>query len=258
MAALGGKVKLDGGTGALTIIVPLDKREADALVACANTLEVRAKIKEAVEAVRDAERAFGGGQPLQPSPFELGQDFIVPLLCVEEEGDLFVFESTFLLERPWRLGQKDAALSPHYNPLNRPTGKAGMVDVSQRNGITTDLIDEKVDFVGTLHQQVMDLGGSGDWTIEGLIGWLDLRIDHADIPAGESAVFLRKAIQGLMAKYEIADVSLLALDRHRMRDQIETRIKADREAERKAAFTQWLCRIPRWSSPMKSIVITPR
>ncbi len=63
---------------------------------------------------------------------------------------------------------------------------------------------------------------------------------HADIPAGESAVFLRKAIQGLMAKYGIAEVSLLALDRHRLRDQIETRSQAHREAERKTAFTHWL------------------
>jgi type III restriction enzyme len=249
VAALGGKVKLDGQTGAMTIIVPLDKDEEDALVGCAVTPEAKAKIKNAVESVREAERAFGGGKPRQPSPYEMGQDFVVPLLCVEEEGDLFVFESTFLLEHPWRLGQKDATLSESYNPLKRPTGKAGIIDVSDKNRITTGLMEEHEDFVGTLHQQVMELGGSGDWTIEMLIGWLDRRIDHADIPAGESAVFLRKAIQGLMAQYGIEDVSLLALDRHRLRDQIETRIKAHRESERKAAFKQWLL-------PDSSLVVT--
>ena len=66
----------------------------------------------------------------------------MPLLCVEEEGDLFVFESTFLLEHPWRLGQKNATLSESYNPLNRPTGKAGVIDVSAKNTITTGLMDE--------------------------------------------------------------------------------------------------------------------
>ncbi len=85
----------------------------------------------------------------QPSPNELGQEFVVPLLCVEEDGDLFVFESTFLLEFPWRLGQKDASLSDTYNPLKRPTGKAGVVDVSERNRITTGLMEEHEDFVGT-------------------------------------------------------------------------------------------------------------
>ena len=242
VAALGGKVKLDGKTGALTIIVPLDKQEADALAGCANTLDARAKIQEAVEAVRDAERAFGTGKPRQPSPYERRENFIVPLLCVEEDGDLFVFESTFLLEHPWRLGQKDATLSENYNPLKRPTGKAGIIDVNEANKVTAGLMamEEGEDFVGTLHQQVMELGGSGDWTIEALIGWLDRRIDHADIPAGESAVFLRKAIMGLMSGFGIEDASTLALDRYRLRDQIERRIQLHRETERKNAFTTWL------------------
>lgn len=249
IAALGGKVRMDSQTGAMTIIVPLDKDEENALVSCAVTPEARTKIKNAVESVREAERAFGGGQPRQPSPYELGQAFVVSLLCVEEEGDLFVFESTFLLEHPWRLGEKDATLSESYNPLRRPTGKAGLVDVSAENRLTSSVMEEHEDFVGTLHQQVMELGGSGDWTIEMLISWLDRRIDHADIPAGEAAVFLRKAIQGLMARHDIEDVSLLALDRHRLRDQIETRIKAHRESERKAAFKQWLL-------PDSSLVVT--
>lgn len=249
VAALGGKVKLDGQTGAMTIIVPLEKDEEDALVSCAVTPEAKTKIKNAVESVREAERAFGGGKPRQPSPYELGQDFVVPLLCVEEEGDLFVFESTFLLEHPWRLGQKDATLSDTYNPLKRPVGKSGIIDVSAESRLTSSLMEEYEDFVGTLHQQVMELNGSGDWTIEMLIAWIDRRIVHADIPAGESAEFLCKAIQGLMARYGIADVSLLALDRHRLRDQIETRIKAHRENERKAAFQQWLL-------PGSSLVVT--
>lgn len=242
VAALGGKVKLDGKTGALTIIVPLDKKEAEALASCAVTLEARAKIHEAVEAVREAERAFGGGEPRKPSPYELNQAFVVPLLCVEEEGEVFVFESTFLLEHPWQLGQKDAELSDSYNPLSRPTGKAGIVDVDAANKVMAGLMamEEGEDFVGTLHQQVMELGGTSDWTIEALIGWLDRRIDHTDIPPSESAVFLRKALLGLMARHGIQDVSALALDRHRLREQIERRIQLHRETERKCAFKQWL------------------
>ena len=243
VVALGGKVKLDGKTGTLTIIVPLDKKETEALAGCANPLEARAKIHEAVEAVREAEKAFGGsGKPRLPTPHELREPFIVPQLCVAEDGDLFVFESTFLLEFPWRLGQKDATLSDGYNPLKRPTGKAGIVDVNASNQVTAGLMamEESDDFVGTLHHQVMELGGSGDWTIEMLIGWLNRRIDHADIPAGESAVFLRKAILGLMAVYGIEDPSTLALDRYRLRDQVERRIQKHREEEREAAFKQWL------------------
>jgi type III restriction enzyme len=110
-------------------------------------------------------------------------------------------------------------------------------------------MEEGEDFVGTLHQQVMELGGSGDWTVEMLIGWLDRRIDHADIPAGEAAVFLRKALLGLMASFGIEDATTLALDRFRLRDQIERRIQRHREEERNHAFKQWLL-------PESTLVVT--
>jgi len=76
--------------------------------------------------------------------------------------------------------------------------------------------------------------------MEMLIGWLDAHIDHTDITSAESAAFLRKVIQGLMAKFGITDVSTLALDRFRLRDQIEDRIQEHRDIERKEAFKQWL------------------
>jgi type III restriction enzyme len=96
------------------------------------------------------------------------------------------------------------------------------------------------DFVSTLHQHALALGDTGDWTLESLVAWLDRHIDHQDIPAGESAEFLRKVIRGLMAKHGITDLSLLALDRFRLRSAIETRIREHRDGERKAAFRRFL------------------
>ncbi|MEK6641135.1 MAG: hypothetical protein AABZ17_10760, partial [Nitrospirota bacterium] len=92
------------------------------------------------------------------------------------------------------------------------------------------------DFVGTLHQQVLQLGGANEWSLESLVAWLDREIDHPDIPAGESAEFLRKVIRGLMAKLGMTDVSTLALDRFRLRDEITARVQHHRESERKASF----------------------
>ena len=243
VAALGGKVRLNATTGALTIFVPLDADETEKLTSCATTPEAKQKVTEAVALVREAERAFGGsGAPRQPSPYELQIDFIVPLLCVREDGQLFEFESTFLLEHPWKLSAKDAALAVSYNPLQRPTGKAGLVDIGAKGEVQTSVVAETpdADFVGTLHQQVLQLGGGGDWTAETLIAWIDKRIDHADIPFGESAEFLRKVLNGLMAQHGITDVSVLALDRFRLRDEVEQRIQKHRESERTAAFKGWL------------------
>lgn len=240
IAALGGKVRLEPKTGKMTVIVPLDKEEEISLLQCAITPAAKSMIQEAVQMVRDAESAFGGGGPRQPSPYELRQPFVVPMLSVLEDGDLLDFDSTFLLEHPWRLSQKDATLPDSYNPLKRPVGKAGFLDVSDSNRIASGIMDEDEDFVGTLHQHVLDLGGAGDWTMEMLIAWIDRRIDHADIPSGESGAFILKVIRGLMAKHGLEDIGPLVLDRHRLRDQIEARIDAHRISERNEAFRQWL------------------
>src|SRR5512137_1663076 len=57
------------------------------------------------------------------------------------------------------------------------------------------------------------------------------------IVQGDNLVAL---IRGLMAQFAISDVSALALDRFRLRDEIETRIQQHRESERKTAFQIFL------------------
>ena len=241
--ALAGKVRIDAAKGEITVLVPLDKEETEKLTSCVKTPEAKRKVEEVVEFVREAERAYGGqGKPRVASPYEQQLDFIVPLLCVKEDGMLFEFESTFLLEHPWKLSAKDATLREGYNPLQRPAGRAGILDVSATGSIETSVVAETPDndFVATLHQQVLQLGGAGDWSFEELVGWLDQHIDHADIPVGESGEYLRKVVRGLMAKYAISDVGVLALDRFRLRDEIEARIDQHRDCEHKAAFQEFL------------------
>ncbi|MCG3112352.1 MAG: DEAD/DEAH box helicase family protein [Candidatus Manganitrophus sp. SB1] len=240
--ALDGKARVDAVKGEVTVLVPLDQDEEEKLASCMKTPEAKNKVREIVTLVREAEKAFGGsGETRAPSPYERQIDFIVPLLCVSENGRLFEFESTFLLEHSWKLSEKDASLPVGYHPLHRPAGEGGVVDVGQKGEVQTSIASEsETDFVSTLHQQVFALGDAGDWTIEGLVGWLDSHIDHKDIPMGESAEFLRKALRGLMAKFGVDDVSALALDRFRLRDEIEARIQHYREAEKKSAFQLFL------------------
>ncbi len=242
LVALAGKVRIDTAKGEITVLVPLDKDETDRLTSCVKTPEAKAKVTEMVALVRETEMAFGGsGQTRVPTPYERQLDFIVPLLCVRENKELFEFEDTYLLEHPWQLSQKDATLAAGYNPLERPTGKAGVVDIGNKGEVITRVMQEPAQyFVSTVHQQVLQLGGSGDWTLEILVVWLDRHIDHQDIPVGESAEFLRKVIRGLMAKHGITDLSVLALDRFRLRDEIEARIQQHRDNEQKIAFQQYL------------------
>jgi type III restriction enzyme len=149
---------------------------------------------------------------------------------------------TFLIEHEWKLSQKDASVAEYYNPLDRPANFSGVVDVGAKGEVQISVLenDKAADFITTVHQQVLQFSGGGDWTVEKLIEWLDRHIEHKDIPAGESAEFLRKVIRGLMAKFGITDVSVLALDRFRLREEVERRIDQYRAAEHKAAFQMYL------------------
>jgi type III restriction enzyme len=242
VTALAGKVQIDIDKGEIKVLVPLDAGETERLLSCVKTPEAKAKVSEMVALVSETEKAFGGtGLTRVPSPYELHLEFVVPLLCVVENGKLFEFESTFLLEHPWQLSAKDASLPESYNPLVRPAAKAGLLDVSKTGKVETSMVHEAAgsDYIATVHQTALQLGPV-EWTIENLIAWLDRHIDHQDIPVGESAAFLLKAVKGLIAKFGINDISVLAFDRYRLRDEIEERIQQHRFNERKTAFQRYL------------------
>lgn len=240
-ALLAGKVRFDPVKRELTIFTPLDDDETARVKGWFTTEELRAKVQQATEWVREMEVAFGGtGKTRIPSPYERNIDFIVPRLCVAEQGRLFEFESTFLLEHPWRLSEKDASLPARYNPLERPTGKSGVVDVASNGQVQTDILQDSVDFVGALHRQVLAFGFADDFSCEDLVVWLDRKIEHRDIPVEESAAFMRKVIHGLMARHGLEDARALTIDRHRLRDEVELLIQKHREDERKKAFQIYL------------------
>lgn len=241
--ALGGKVSIDETSGEITVIVPLDNEESEKLASCVKSPAAKAKVLEVIKLVIEAEKAFGGsGQTRPPSPYERQLDFFVPLLCIRDNGELFEFDSTFLIEHQWKLSEKDASLPEHYNPLERPALLAGVVDIGAKGEVQTKVVenDQEVDFIAAVHQQVMKFSGGGDWTVEKLIAWLDRQIEHRDIPVAESAEFLRKVVRGMMAKFSTTDVGALALDRFRLKDEVETRINQHREAELRATFQMFL------------------
>ena len=241
--SLSGKICIDAQKGRVTVLVPLDQEETEQLSSCFKTVETKSRIQEIVHLVRETEMAFGGsGQTRLPSLYEQQVDFFVPVLCVQENGELFEFESTYLIEHPWKLSEKDASLRSNYNPLVRPVGYAGVIDVGEKGEVHTSVSHDplQTDFVGTLHQQVLQLGTTQEWSFERLIAWLDREITHQDITASESAEYLRKVIRGLMTKFGISDISTLALDRFRLRDETRDRINEHRDAERYKTFQTFL------------------
>ena len=238
--ALGGKARVDVQSGTVTIFVPLEEKEIQGLEQCIASEAGKSAVRALAESVKAADILSGGkGETRTPSPWERGAAFSAPLLSVRENGSALEFDATFLLEHPWKLGEKDASL-PGYDPRQRPVGKAGSLDICARGDVTASQFNEReaADFVATLHQQVLALGVEEEWSTEKMVAWLDWKIEHQDILAGESAAFIGNSVRGLLAGG--ATVGDLALDRFRLREAIEKRIQDHRDAERHAAFQQFL------------------
>jgi type III restriction enzyme len=229
------KVHIDLAKGTVTILAPLDESETAQLAGCLTSSDAKDKVHEAIRIVREADQAFGGNGRRGRSGYERNIDFIVPMLCIQENGDLLEFEGTVLLEHPWRLSAKDATLPESYNPLTRPAGGSGTLNVGDRGNVQILPGDGEANFVNQLHQQVLALSLPEDWSQERLIAWIDQHIEHEDIPEGESGAFLQRVIQGILTRYGIS-VNILALDRFRLRNEVDKRIQQHREQERKAAF----------------------
>lgn len=239
VVSLAGKVRLEEREGRIVLLTPLSAHETEQVMNWVTSDRTKQQIRDAATTLRDLDIAFGGtGNSRVPSFYEQRIDFAVPRLCVREGEELLEFESTFLLERPWRLSQKDASLSEGYDPRQRPTGRVGRVDVGTRGEVVTGETTD--DFVSTLHKQVLDLGSDDPWTLEALVAWLDSKIDHSDIPSGESGAYLRNVVRGLLARFDLDDVGVLAIDRFRLRDEVEQSIQRHRERERLEAFQGYL------------------
>ncbi|MGH9968458.1 MAG: DEAD/DEAH box helicase [Pyrinomonadaceae bacterium] len=236
---LTGKVQFDSKQGALTILVPLTTEEEEKVKIWGRTPEAQDKIAETIELVRQIDAAFGEGKPRSASPFELSMGFFVPLLSVREGQAILPFDSTILLEHEWKLSEKDASLEK-YDPLERPVGRSGVLDVSLKGEVETNVVQQTPDFITTLHQQVLNYGVPGDWSFNQLAVFLDSQIRHPDITSAESIKFIQKALRGLMSTFDVSDVGTLALDRFRLRDALEARIDEHRKAERQAVFQSLL------------------
>lgn len=238
-----GKVSFaNAENGEVKVLAPLTKDEAGAFYPCFRTEEARGKAEAAVQEVAAIAATFGAGTPRPATGYEKQESFIVPLLALRQGALLWEFGRTDLLERDWKLSAKDAALSEAAYSSKRPTGKLGSIDIDDTGKVKAGEVHETgpEDFVRKLHQQVWAVASEQNWTDEDLIQWLDQHIEHGDITATESAVFLRKVIQGVQTSRGLPDISALVLDRHRLRDAVAEKIDQYRQAEHKAAFKELL------------------
>jgi type III restriction enzyme len=245
--ALADKVAIEPVHGRIVISKPLTPDELSAVQGCVTTPEKREALAVAAAAVAEQFARLQAASAAPKTGSELQADFFVPLLSIRLDQDVLEFDETILMERPWRLHEMDASLDEHALAASISKADVGHLDVGNKGQVTVEVNifregqDAKLgDFIDRLQQQVLALGGSPQVTVEDLIVWLDRNIPHQDISQEDAAVFLGKAVRGLMTSRSITDCGTLWRMRTRLRDAIEQRIAHHRAAARKAAYQSLL------------------
>ncbi|MGC8904937.1 DEAD/DEAH box helicase [Thermus sp.] len=159
-------------------------------------------------------------QTVRP-PSEEGRVLEVPLLAWHGEP----LEAEHFLEEGWSLAGRDARLDFVPGPL----GARGEIGVEGGRVRIARL--EGLDRAGQL------FGPHVGWTRDSLALWLDRHIPHPDLPQEETLPFIYRALGELLGRYGLED---LVAEKRRLRDLLEAKIRAHREAARKEAFQRLL------------------
>lgn len=245
--ALADKVSIEPAHGRIVISKPLSEAELLSVQGCVTTQEKREALAVAAAAVAAQFATLQAAAAVPKTGSEMQIDFFVPLLSIRMEQDVLEFDETILMEHPWRLREMDAGLDQHLLSTSATKADVGHLDVGGQGQVTFEVNvtregpdAELEDFIARLQQQVMALGGAPQVSVEDLIAWLDRSIPHQDISQEDAAIFLGKAVRGLIASRGITDCDILWRMRTRLRDAIEKRIAQHRATARKAAYQSLL------------------
>jgi type III restriction enzyme len=237
VAALLGKVEFDLSAGTVTVKQSLTQPETEQFTACFTTLHTKAQAEKAVAEVAASEQKPDTSLPDKRECVQ----FRVPQLCIVQ-GDLaFEFEKTSLLERQWKLSEKEATLDETDYPSNPDKAQLGIVDTEASGKVVTKAaLDGQNTTYANIETNMELFTTDRDWSKEQLLSWLDRNIRYQDILGHESAAFLNKAINGLMTSRGISTITPLVIRKYQLRDALDKKINKHRCEEHKKAFNDYL------------------
>jgi type III restriction enzyme len=163
-----------------------------------------------------------------PSPAKRGEPFSVPRLMVELQGELVFAEPETIFEAfDWDIAEfADSKMNEGEFRIER-----------QGNGFVIDINDRRLQFSPTGAEQLsLPLDAEVEnWTPANLIYWLDRKLRQEDITQTKMVEWLRQVIEYLTDTRGIKMVALM-LERYKLSNKIESKIKAAREEAKKEAF----------------------
>jgi len=161
--------------------------------------------------------------------------FAVPRLVVRRGGAAELFDRGHFLDLPWKLEEMDAqAILAFFAPPRAGKDEARL-DVDTGGQVT-------VRFVEDLHEQLALALRERNWTLPGLVNWLDRSLPlkaRQDITRVSSTLFIRKALDAIDAAQGLG-VAGLARAKYRLVDALVKVIALHRDAREGSAFQRAL------------------
>ena len=146
-------------------------------------------------------------------------DFRVPMLVFNHQGEIQFFTEDHFLNLPWRLEQCDATKIDEFFNL-RSNAQSGQVDVSNQGDIT-------ITFAKNVQTQLAGVIYEPSWTKERLVSWLCKSIQNKDVTLPSAITFYHDIVSHLLScQYSLDE---LARHKYRLRDALGKYVSSLRE-----------------------------
>ncbi len=220
------KLSYNEDSGSLTINSVLTEPDLVAIQSSLAKPEDRATIEKLYREQRDRSAgAFALAREERPP-------LSVPWLAIRDGEQLEIFDESYIRDIEWDLAHGDPTLSEGEFPTSVASGQAGLIDVTGAGKIEWRFVDQ-------LHEQLALLVSEQGWTRESLVSWLDRQIRHVDITRAQSAVFIDRAIAGLVENRGLT-VEQLARQKFRLANAVAVKIDEHRKAEYQRSYDRLL------------------
>lgn len=216
------RVIFDSDQGTLSVSGILTTSERDALEKCFKGDEAREVVRRIYMTSRGQLIASDWVAP----------SIEIPALSIRVGEQLELLEENHFLDMQWNLATCDPILNESDFPSEISLADEAEVDVSTAGKIETRLIPQ-------VRTQLALLRVEGDWTVAGLVNWVDRQIEHPDITRTHAVLFIQKVIEKV-AETRHLTMNQLALEKFRLRDAVSALIERHRGQMRKDGYQKVL------------------
>ena len=229
------RISFDNNQGVLTVSGVLATAERDALEMCFTGKEAREEVHRLFMASR--------GQLVDPG--WVMPPINIPALSFKLGQQLELLEESHFIDVDWKLAANEAVLSESDFPSEISVANEADLDISEAGKIEMRVIPQ-------IRTQLALMRIEGNWTLNGLVNWIDRQIEHPDIIRIQAVFFIQKVIENLIETRHLT-LNQLASVKYRLRDAIYTLIKKRREKMRNEGYQKLL-----FGTSSKNIIVSPK